>query len=422
MTILYVESEDNIREKCSNFLEYFSSKLYTAKDGKDGLELYKKYKPDVIISDIDMPDMSGIDMAKAIKAMDHKQHIIFITEQSDSSNLIAAIDLQVDGYMLKPVELKKLEEKLEDIATLINFKQELQLQQELTSDIVNMQDNLLAVLNKDGQVVFSNENFLKFFGINTIDEFNYIHKQIDPLFIKHSDFFSTDTNQDWIEQIQQLSDDKRVVSMFDVSSFSPKAFLVSIKQSQTRTIVVFTDVTNMIIEKKNILAKVYFDELTNAYNRTYFNEQIVKEIARYHRYGDPFSCIILDIDHFKKLNDEYGHQVGDKVLVEISKTIRGILRITDTFARWGGEEFVIILSNTKLVGAQKVANKLRLAIQNHKFKDALKATCSFGVAEFTGSDTTKSLFKRADEALYRAKQSGRNQVQTSNTEILEEEF
>ena len=124
-TILYVEDDDGIRQKLSNFLKYFSSELYVAVNGEEGLKLYHQYKPDIIVTDIKMPIMDGIEMLSAIKNENKKQYAIFTTAFSDIDYLMNAIDLQVDGYILKPIDLDKLEAKIEAIIEHIYLKEEL---------------------------------------------------------------------------------------------------------------------------------------------------------------------------------------------------------------------------------------------------------------------------------------------------------
>ncbi|MEA2073122.1 MAG: diguanylate cyclase, partial [Campylobacterota bacterium] len=286
------EDEEGIRNQLSKFLNYFAKELFIAKDGQEGLELFKKHKPDIVVSDIKMPRMTGIEMSHAIKEINPKQHIIFTTAHSESGFFMEAIDMQVDGYILKPVNLEKLEEKLEAIKEHIELKR---------------------------------------------------------YYKKH---------------------------------------------------------------QKELEEKAYMDELTEIHNRAYFEEEFDKEIARHKREKTPLSFIILDIDKFKDFNDTYGHLMGDEILKDLAKTVKEQTRRSDTFARWGGEEFVQILPNASIKNALKVAEHLRKTIEAHTFKDGLKVTCSFGVAAFTQeNDTQESVMKRADDALYKAKQNGRNRVE-----------
>ena len=160
-TILYVEDEDGVRSKLSKLLTHFSSELYIAEDGEIGLELFKKYSPDIIITDIKMPVMNGITMVKMIKEIDSEQHIIFTTAHSESEYFIDAIETHVDGYILKPISFSILKQKLNQITKQINVEKELLAQQTLTNEITQML-NLLIVLDKNNNIIYSNKNFLKF--------------------------------------------------------------------------------------------------------------------------------------------------------------------------------------------------------------------------------------------------------------------
>ncbi|WP_051676901.1 transporter substrate-binding domain-containing diguanylate cyclase [Maridesulfovibrio frigidus] len=153
------------------------------------------------------------------------------------------------------------------------------------------------------------------------------------------------------------------------------------------------------------------DRLTGVFNRHMLDEEMKRELARAGRYHSYFSVIILDIDHFKKVNDTYGHHVGDTVLVAISCLLSGNVRETDVVGRWGGEEFLIICPEVKIDGATRLAEKLRGRVEALRF-EAVKGsvTASFGVASFVKGESSEDLIKRADRALYKAKDISRNCV------------
>ena len=158
-------------------------------------------------------------------------------------------------------------------------------------------------------------------------------------------------------------------------------------------------------------SEAFRDALTGLHNRIAYDNRLDEEIARWKRYGNDLSLILLDVDHFKRVNDNYGHKAGDRVLEVIGTLVRQTIRESDYAARYGGEEFVILLPETDLEGAYALAEKLRLAIQNKHFQytnQRVSITASCGLARFRKSDSADSLFERADKALYHAKESGRN--------------
>lgn len=156
------------------------------------------------------------------------------------------------------------------------------------------------------------------------------------------------------------------------------------------------------------------DILTSLFNRRKFEVELNKEISRSKRYLSPMSLLLLDADYFKNINDQYGHEMGDKALISLANTIILHLREPDVAARWGGEEFVVILPETTLDQALIIAEKKRSAIEQSLIEDKFNLTCSIGVTEFKVSDSFDSLIKRLDDALYDAKAAGRNCVMFRN--------
>ena len=152
------------------------------------------------------------------------------------------------------------------------------------------------------------------------------------------------------------------------------------------------------------------DKLTSLYNKAYIEEQLDVQCGMVRRYHRECSIIFFDIDHFKRINDNFGHSVGDEVLIAISSLISNHIRSTDMFARWGGEEFLLLLPETGIEEAKIVANKICSLVEQHHFDIVKKVTISLGVTSVLASDTVLSILNRVDKALYKAKHSGRNQV------------
>ena len=154
------------------------------------------------------------------------------------------------------------------------------------------------------------------------------------------------------------------------------------------------------------------DPLTGLHNRLAYDERVIQEFARWKRYGQSMVLMMIDIDHFKKINDSYGHKAGDKALILIANQIQNHLRESDFLARFGGEEFIVLMPETDLNSAVIAADKLLKAVEQcdfHYQNAKVGITISAGLAQLRTDDTTESLFQRADDAMYRAKQAGRNQ-------------
>ena len=153
------------------------------------------------------------------------------------------------------------------------------------------------------------------------------------------------------------------------------------------------------------------DGLTGLCNRARLNQVLEHELHSHLRYGKPCSLIMIDVDHFKAVNDTYGHQVGDSILNEFANILSEGTRVTDTVGRWGGEEFLVVCPDTDAAAAFALAEKLRKLIESHAFRITESKTGSFGVASFDADETFETAISRADTALYRAKHNGRNKVE-----------
>jgi diguanylate cyclase (GGDEF)-like protein len=167
------------------------------------------------------------------------------------------------------------------------------------------------------------------------------------------------------------------------------------------------------ISKKNLeLEQLSItDNLTKLYNRNKLDDVLISEVNRSNRYSSPFGIVLIDIDYFKSVNDIYGHQVGDTVLKEFSQILRSNSRNTDVVGRWGGEEFLIICSQSNLENILTLANYLKEKISTYPFSLGEQKTASFGVAIYNKDENIDEMIKRADDALYKAKENGRNRVE-----------
>lgn len=170
-----------------------------------------------------------------------------------------------------------------------------------------------------------------------------------------------------------------------------------------------------IIQRKEIEKKLEhlatIDPLTLLHNRRKFDQLFDYEIEKDRRYQLGLSLIYCDIDNFKNINDTYGHDVGDEILITFATLLKKSLRESDIVARWGGEEFIVLIPSKTAVVAAKIAEKMRKSVEANEFANVGTVTASFGVTHYLNGDNKKTMIKRADEALYKAKENGRNRVE-----------
>ena len=174
----------------------------------------------------------------------------------------------------------------------------------------------------------------------------------------------------------------------------------------------FIDISDRKRMEQELEKLAVTDSLTQAYNRTKFEEVIKREMERARRHGMPLSLAMFDVDHFKEVNDTYGHDAGDYVLKTLTQIARKNIRDIDYVVRWGGEEFIVIALDTDSEGAHVLAEKIRKAIEKYTFDEVGRITVSFGITQFKKDDTEDTFVKRTDDAMYHAKEKGRNRVET----------
>ncbi|MEA3497678.1 MAG: GGDEF domain-containing protein [Campylobacterota bacterium] len=295
-------------------------------------------------------------------------------------------------------------------------KQLLKQDHKLLDDVLNFTEDMMFSTDfKD--IGFSNKKFKEFLNIKNDKEFNQDNdKTILSIFSSidgylHENLAAKD--ETFVDLLSRTTKEDRVVSILD-KSISPKSFAINIVKTNHKGdknyLVTLTDITELKKKEINILNKAFYDTLTSVYNRNKFDEIVEQELKRDTRYKRNLSIAIIDIDKFKNFNDTYGHLIGDEVLIMLSKCINENVRDTDTFARWGGEEFVILFPETNAQEAKIVCEKLRIKIENLSHEVAGGVTASFGITQYKEDDTMKTIFKRCDDALYEAKENGRNMV------------
>ncbi len=285
------------------------------------------------------------------------------------------------------------------------------LEHKIFKTTINIIPNPIIVTN-GSELIISNNNFLNFFNYKNLEEFVKYNSNICNLFIQHKDYFSLDSIDEnilWTDYIYEYTHKDKfniiTVSILDKDG-EPVVFGITInklEEYENHYVVVLTDITSIQNEKRLLEQMAYSDPLTNIYNRQMFNKMLIRERENKKRHQDNLSLIMFDIDHFKAVNDTYGHDVGDKVLITLTKLVTKNLRTNDVFARWGGEEFMILLPRTNVDVAYDKAQELRKIIEVYSDDIIPKITVSFGVTEILDTDKKQKCFKRVDEALYSAK-------------------
>lgn len=307
--------------------------------------------------------------------------------------------------------------------THLNETLELKVE-ERTKELDEQNSYLQAVLDSspdiiiitDGEHLLSaNGSFFSFFRYETLEEFKKEHECICDFFDKVDELdYLHDKKIDgqlWPFYLLDHSDIKHKVQM----TIDSKVLFFSIKarrleKSANKVLVELSDITEVEMQKKSFEKLAITDKLTGLTNRFQFDVLFAHALHNAKRYSESLSLIMFDIDYFKNVNDTFGHNIGDVTLQHVAQTISQRLRSSDIFARWGGEEFMILLPKSGYDEAMKLAEDLRACVEREPFETIGHITISFGVAVMEADDDEASLLQRADKALYKAKHQGRNRV------------
>ncbi len=409
LALLYAEDDRETREDTLYFLDGCCPIIHTAVNGEEALKIYNEFKIDLILLDINMPKINGMDILRKIRQKDNKTKIIFISAHSDSQNLISAINLGISAYIVKPYNPKELKEVITRIAD-----------KKFEKDIVD--DNVVVShTDKNGVIIDVSSAFCKLSRYPIEELMGKTHKIIShedtPADI-HKDMWNTiSSGKKWIGEVKNKSKD--LSEYWVLSTITP---LFGLNNSITGYISVQNDIT----QKKEMEYLSRTDALTGLFNRGYFNKIIEKEISSSKRYNTYFNFLMIDIDYFKQYNDTYGHQAGDNVLKEVSCVLSNYSkRDRDFVFRLGGEEFGILTTGIDDIKIKKLANmiiddiiNLNILHENSCVADVL--TVSIGLYMAKGSDILdkETIYFETDKALYKSKNGGRNMLSIVGREEL----
>ncbi len=420
--VLVVDDDPTITFLVRAKLNRIGLDVIEAENGLNGINLFIAEKPDIILLDVTMPEMDGFEVCKCIRRSSGGSYvqILMMTGLEDTKSMQKAFDAGADGFLAKPINLSMLSQRVQytiragkAFRESYIYKNRLTKTQELAK-IGNWQVDLRTndfYCSSEASKLLSltdREN------INTLDKFLSSVIPEDKKVVKET-FKNAMKSQKAVNLEYQI----KTSSGFTKHILNKSEILVDEEDLPVIFLGVIQDITELKDAYRTIKKMSITDDLTKIYNRRYFHHRLDDEVKRVSRYNRPLSLLIVDIDYFKKINDLYGHPVGDDVLVTVADMLNTNVRNVDVTARYGGEEFVIIMPETNAQDAYTTGEKLRKKIELHTFElpDGRKfqITASFGVSSINLlhkdiPDKAKQLIKNADDALYDAKESGRNSV------------
>ncbi|MHB8789746.1 MAG: sensor domain-containing diguanylate cyclase [Desulfobulbaceae bacterium] len=405
--ILIVDDDPNLRKTLADILRVKGYEPSVATGGAEAIAAAEHEKFSLALIDLMLPDMSGLNVMARIKAISPLTETIILTGNASLDSAIEATGQGAFSYLLKPY-------KMDDLLLNIRHGVERQQAQEEIRRLASF-PRLTPIpeieVNSSGEVTYANPAAEKLFphlNTSSLNSRVWSHPFLNGL----SEF---DELRQGGKQTDMISEVK-VGTEFGQATYELHTHYIE----ELDLIRVYAlDITDRKMAEEQIHLLATTDSLTGIANRREFTAILEREIARVQRYGKPLALTMFDLDYFKRVNDTFGHDVGDDVLQAVTRLVKEIIRGADVVARWGGEEFMVLMPESDMQAAEKASEKLRLAIAGHHFDTVGKLTASFGVAAFEPQDDLNSLLKRADDALYRAKDQGRNRVESLTQAMTE---
>lgn len=374
----------------------------------------------ISLKELDLPKAKtlahDINILNVLNEVDESDKYMIVVQNNDIVGILSYTDI------INNIDPKILMKKQTIAKLILQYKAVTTYENTTTIHAIElMKDN-----KSDSVIVIDNTH--KPIGIFTTKDFiNLIHRNVD-LSNPIKEYMSkpvytlkeTSTISDAIDFIQDKHFKRIVVT-------DENEMLVGILTQKELLRIVYNKWVEFIKDHGNRISKINeellskasqleekasLDFLTKVYNRQKFETFLNYEISKTNRYeSQTLSVLLIDIDYFKRINDTYGHLTGDVILKEIAKILSVCSRDSDIVARWGGEEFIIMLPHTNIEQAYIVAEKLRATVENHKFEKDLRITCSIGISQYHKIESKENLFQRVDDALYKAKNNGRNRIE-----------
>ncbi|WP_310619506.1 PleD family two-component system response regulator [Flexibacterium corallicola] len=429
--------------------EYFE--VEAASNGYSALSAIEKKPFDVILLDVMMPNISGFDICKRIKADKHTRHIpvVLITALKSRTDRIKGLEAGADDFLTKPVDDVELVTRVKNLIRLKRGMDELRMRARNDSELTMLEDlegtepdginstilyvdddphrsQVLSKMLEEDSIVICEKNAARalFTIIERLPELIIINSGLsdyDPFRLVAHLRSQERTRHIPIILISAGMERKRLLKAMElgVNDFVQTPIdTAELKLRSRAQIKSKRTADRLLFAMQQTIEMAITDALTGLYNRRFFEHRIKSYIAHAINEAHPLALMMLDIDHFKQVNDTYGHDAGDQVLVEFARRLKSGVRGLDLVCRLGGEEFVVVTPESDLQMTQDVAERLRESIADKPFFDSgsgqsMNITTSIGLTVLSTVDERGDiLLKRADEALYEAKRQGRNRVIT----------
>jgi len=430
LRLLYVEDHQSTREASLYLLENFFGDITIAVDGRDGIQKFKDNDIDLIITDINMPYINGLEMIQEIKKIDKDIKVIVFSANMDAKYFTESIQLGVNGYLIKPIEIEHLINILSNIVSSIRLSDEIARGREIEKrnhkylqTVVDASHDPIMVINRDYKIEFMSKSIRdklenKYVSdSNNIKCYEILHKRSTPCNGDDNPcpLKSIMENKKATTMIHKYRDEGEDDTYMEIGA-TP---LLDDNGKCIGIVETFRDITShvnakdeLIKQKKVLEYKAYHDELTGLANKSLFEDRLRQAIARTKRGGKKFALFFIDLNKFKWVNDNLGHDTGDVVLKRVSQLVSKDMREEDTFARLGGDEFVVIMENINhkdesQMLAQKILKRVEEPIYHKENK--INISASIGVSIYPDdSDDINKLIKYADLAMYSAKEGNDN--------------
>ncbi len=389
--ILVVDDDQNLRKTLADILRVKGYDAVVAPNGSEAIAAAARETFSLALIDLQLPDMRGLEVMARIKATSPLTEAIILTGHASMDSAIEAIGQGAFSYLLKPYQIDEL------LLAIRHAVERKQAQEEILrlASFPRLLPSPVIEINLAGEVTYLNPAAAGIFP--ELATRGLSHPLLEGL-------------GELLTSLRQGSGEGDIVREAQLGEETYELHVSYVRESGLIRIYVLI-VTQRKRAEQEIHLLATTDSLTGIANRREFMRVLENEVDRAKRYGVPLSVVMYDLDFFKRVNDTFGHSVGDSVLQAVTALVKENIRSTDVAARWGGEEFMVLMPQSDIGAAREAAEKLRLAIATHRFDKAEELTASFGVAAFERRDDLNSLLKRVDDALYRAKDLGRNRVE-----------